>query len=40
MQRGAAAALIGLMMLLLLRLARRATLRPIWRCYLPEVPPA
>ena len=22
------------------RLARRATLRPIWRCYLPEVPPA
>jgi hypothetical protein len=27
-------------MLVLLRLARRAAAMPIWRCYLPAVPPA
>jgi len=26
--------------LLVLRLARRAAAKPIWRSYLPEVPPA
>jgi hypothetical protein len=40
MQSGAAAALITLLILILLRLARGAAARPIWRCYLPEVPPA
>jgi hypothetical protein len=33
---GLAAALV----LLLLLLARRAQLQPVWRSYLPEIPPA
>jgi hypothetical protein len=39
-QSGATAALITLLTLILLRLAGGATAKPIWRCYLPEVPPA
>ena len=39
-QAGASAVLIALLVLVLLRLAGRAAHRPIWRCYLPEVPPA
>jgi hypothetical protein len=39
-QGGLGAALIALLMLVLLRLARRAFANPIWRSYLPEVPPA
>jgi len=39
-QGGIGAALIALLMLVLLRLARRAAAVPIWRAYLPEVPPA
>jgi hypothetical protein len=31
---------ITLLVLVLLRLARRAAAMPIWRSYLPEVPPA
>jgi hypothetical protein len=31
---------ITLLVLVLLRLARRAAAKPIWRSYLPEVPPA
>ena len=37
---GGAAALISALMLMLLRLARRAAVKPVWRSYLPEVPPA
>ena len=37
---GGAAALISLLTLVLLRLARRAAVKPVWRSYLPEVPPA
>ena len=40
MQGGAGAALIALLTLVLLRLARRAAAKPIWRSFLPEVPPA
>ena len=29
-----------LLSLVLLRLARRAAAKPVWRVYLPEVPPA
>jgi hypothetical protein len=32
--------MIALLMLMLLRLARRAGVPPIWRAYLPEVSPA
>jgi len=39
-QGGIAAALIALLSLVLLRLARRASAVAIWRAYLPEVPPA
>jgi hypothetical protein len=39
-QGGIGAALIVLLTLVLLRLARRAAVVPIWRAYLPEVPPA
>jgi hypothetical protein len=39
-QGGIAAALIALLSLVLLRLARRASVVAIWRAYLPEVPPA
>jgi hypothetical protein len=39
-QGGIGAALIALLTLVLLRLARRAAAVPIWRSYLPEVPPA
>jgi hypothetical protein len=39
-QGGLGAALIALLTLVLLRLARRAFTNPIWRSYLPEVPPA
>jgi hypothetical protein len=31
---------IALVALVLLRLARRAAAKPVWRAYLPEVPPA
>jgi len=31
---------MALLTLVLLRLARRAAAMPIWRAYLPEVPPA
>ena len=31
---------MALLTLVLLRLTRRAAVRPIWRAYLPEVPPA
>jgi hypothetical protein len=34
------AAGVTLVMLVLLRLARRAAAKPVWRAYLPEVPPA
>ena len=34
------AALTALLCLVLLRLARRAAVPPIWRSYLPEVSPA
>ena len=37
---GIGAALIALLSLVLLQLARRAAAMPIWRSYLPEVPPA
>jgi hypothetical protein len=37
---GVSAALFVLLTLLLLRLARRAAAKIIWRAYLPEVPPA
>jgi len=37
---GGAAALISALILVLLRLARRAGMTPVWRSYLPEVPPA
>jgi hypothetical protein len=37
---GVGAALFMLITLILLRLARRAAAMPIWRAYLPEVPPA
>jgi hypothetical protein len=37
---GVGAALVALLMLVLLRLARRAAAVPVWRSYLPEVPPA
>jgi hypothetical protein len=40
LQSGVAAALMTLLTLVLLRLARCAGARPIWRSYLPEVPPA
>jgi hypothetical protein len=39
-QGGVSVALITHRTLVLLRLARRATAKPIWRSYLPEVPPA
>jgi len=39
-QGGIGAALTALLTLVLLRLARRASAVPIWRAYLPEVPPA
>ena len=39
-QGGVAAALIAHHTLILLRLARCAAAKPIWRSYLPEVPPA
>jgi hypothetical protein len=32
--------LCAVLVLVLLRLARRAAAKPIWRSYLPEVPPA
>jgi hypothetical protein len=34
------AAGVALVMLVLLRLARLAAAKPVWRAYLPEVPPA
>ena len=37
---GALAALTAALVLLLLLLMRRAAAKPIWRSYLPEVPPA
>ena len=40
MQGGIGAALIALLTLVLLRLARCAVVKPIWRYFLPEVPPA
>jgi hypothetical protein len=40
MQDGLGAVLIALLTLVLLRLVRRAAAKPIWRSYLPEVPPA
>jgi hypothetical protein len=40
MYGGVAAALLSLLTLVLLRLARCAAAKPIWRSYLPEVPPA
>ena len=40
MQGGIGAALIALLTLVLLRLARWAAVRPVWRSFLPEVPPA
>jgi hypothetical protein len=40
MQGAVGAAVITLLVLVLLRLARRAAAKPIWRAYLPEVPPA
>jgi hypothetical protein len=40
MQDAAGAALIALLTLVLLRLVRRAAAKPIWRSFLPEVPPA
>ena len=39
-QGGVGVALIALLTLVLLRLARRAAAKPVWRSYLPEVPPA
>jgi len=39
-QGGIGAALVALLTLVLLRLARRASAKLIWRAYLPEVPPA
>jgi hypothetical protein len=39
-QGGIGAALIALLTLVLLRLAGRAAAVPVWRAYLPEVPPA
>jgi hypothetical protein len=39
-QGGVRIALSVLLILVLLRLARRAAAKPIWRSYLPEVPPA
>ena len=32
--------MMSILTLVLLRLARRAAAKPIWRAYLPEVPPA
>jgi hypothetical protein len=40
MQGGIGAALIALLTLVLLRLARRSDVPPVWRSYLPEVSPA
>ena len=40
MQGGLGAALLALLTLVLLLLIRRAAAVPIWRAYLPEVPPA
>jgi len=40
LQGGVGAALIALLMLILLRLARRPAAVSIWRSYLPEVSPA
>ena len=40
MQAGIGAGLAALITLVLLRLARRAAVKPVWRAYLPEVPPA
>ena len=40
LQAGLSARLITQRTLVLLRLARRATAKSIWRSYLPEVPPA
>jgi hypothetical protein len=40
MPGGVGAALIALLTLVLLLLARRAAAKPVWRAYLPEVPPA
>jgi len=40
MQGGVGAALIALLSLILLWLARRADAKPIWRSYLPEISPA
>jgi len=40
MPGGAGGALVSHRTLVLLRLARRAAAKPIWRSYLPEVPPA
>jgi hypothetical protein len=37
---GVGAASAGLLALVLLWLARHAAAKPIWRVYLPEVPPA
>ena len=37
---GSLAALAAVLVLLLLLLMRRAAAKPIWRSYLPEVPPA
>jgi len=39
-QGGLGAALLALLTLVLLVLIRRAAAKPIWRAYLPEVPPA
>jgi hypothetical protein len=39
-QGGTGAVLAALLILVLLRLARRADVKPVWRSYLPEVPPA
>ena len=40
MQGGIGAVLIALLTLVLLRLARRSGVPPVWRSYLPEVSPA
>jgi hypothetical protein len=37
---GACAVLMAALTLIMLRLARRAEASPVWRAYLPEVPPA
>jgi hypothetical protein len=37
---GLGGALVAVLMVVLLRLAARAGAVPVWRSYLPEVPPA